>query len=68
MKTEEVIKTSRLEKLEKKLGVIEKSKNYLETELSKIKAQEAELKEKTRKEKQALSLMNKAKRLRKSKE
>ena len=67
MKTEEVIKTSRLEKLEKKLVIIEKSKNYLETELSKVKTEEAELKGKIRKEREAVSLTNKAKRLRKSK-
>jgi len=67
MKTEEVIKTSRLEKLEKKLVIIEKSKNYLEKELSKVKTEEAELKGKIRKEREAVSLTNKAKRLRKSK-
>ena len=67
MKKEEVIKTSCLKKLEKKLAIIEKSKDYLATELSKIRAEETELKGKIRKEKEAVSLMNKAKRLRKSK-
>ena len=67
METEEMIKTSRLEKLEKKLVIIEKSKNYLGTQLAKIRAEEAELKGKIRKEKEAVSLMNKAKRLRKKK-
>ena len=67
MKTEEVIKTSRLEKLEKKFEVTAKSKNYLETELSKIRIQETELKAQIRKEKEAVSLMNKAKRLRNAK-
>ena len=64
MKKEEVIKTSRLESLEKKLVILEKSKNYLQTELSKLRADETELKAKIRKEKEATALTDKAKRLR----
>ncbi len=67
MKKEEVIKSSRLEKLKKKLAIIEKSKDYLQTELSKIRAEETELKGKIRKEKEAVTLTNRAKRLRKQK-
>jgi hypothetical protein len=64
MKKERVVKTSRLKDLENKIGIIEKSKDYLMKELSKIRVRETELKERLRKEKQAVSLMNKAKKLR----
>lgn len=62
-KTKEV-KSDRLKKLEKKLMVVEKSETYLEEEISKIKKEKEKLKEKIRKEKQAISFVNRAKRLR----
>ena len=67
MKKTKEVKSRRLKELEKKLIVVEKSENYLEEEISKIKKEKEELKEKIRKEKQAISFVNRAKRLRSSK-
>jgi len=61
------VKSSRLKKLEKKLTIVKKSENYLEGEISKIKKEKEKLKEKIKKEKQAISFMNRAKKLRASK-
>ncbi|GAI99280.1 unnamed protein product [marine sediment metagenome] len=64
MKTKEEVKSNRLKALEKKFAIIEKSKNYLEQELFKIRDIEKKLREKIRKEKKAISLLNMAKKLR----
>lgn len=64
---EKEVKTSILKRLEEKLRVTEKSKDYIEEELSKIKDKEKRLREKIRKEKEAISFVNRAKRLRSSK-
>ncbi len=63
-KIKKEVKSSRLKKLEKKFNIVEKSKDYLEKELSKIKEKEAKLRVRIRKEKQAINFMNRAKRLR----
>jgi len=60
-------KSSRLKKFEKQLSIIRKSKNYLEKELSKIRDKEDTLEEKIRKEKKAILLTKKVKKLRSSK-
>lgn len=57
-------KTTRLKKLEENLKVTKKSREYLETELFKIKEREVRINEKIGKEKQAMALTNKAKKLR----
>ena len=62
-----VMKSNRLKKLEKKLTLVTKTENYLKKELSKIKEKKEELEEKIRKEKEAISFVNRAKRLRGSK-
>ncbi len=68
METKEmVMKSNRLKKLEKKLTLVTKTENYLKKELSKIKEKKEELEEKIRKEKEAISFVNRAKRLRGSK-
>ena len=58
------VKTVRLRRLEEKLILIQKSKNYVENELEKIRGREAFLRDKISKEKKAISLVNRAKRLR----
>jgi hypothetical protein len=63
-KRQKEVKSNRLKKLEKKLGIIEKSKEYLEKELSKIREKEKILREKMLKERRAIALTNKAKILR----
>ena len=60
-------KTSRLKKLEGKFLLAEKSKKYLQKELSRIMNKEEKLREKTRKEKQAILFSNRAKKLRSQK-
>ena len=62
-----VMKSSRLEKFEKNLQIIEKTKNYLERELSTIRNKQEKLRKKISTEKQAIYLSNRAKRLRSSK-
>ena len=64
MKMKKEAKTVRLRRLEGKLAIIEKTENYLENELRKVKDKEAVLREKIRKEKKAISLVNRAKKLR----
>jgi len=66
-KRKKEVKSNRLKKFEKKFKLIEKSQNYLEKELSKIKKSKEKIREKIRKEKLAISFMNKAKKLRGSK-
>jgi len=66
MKKTKEVKSNHLKNLEKKLTVVEKSENYLEEEISKIKKEKEKFKEKIRKEKQAISFVNRAKRLRSS--
>jgi len=58
------VKSNRLKEFEKRLSIIQKSKNYLEKELFKIKDKEKKLRERITKEKKAISLVNKAKTLR----
>lgn len=60
-------KTSRLKKLEGKFSLDERSKKYLQKELSRIMGKEEKIKEKIRKEKQAILFSEKAKRLRSQK-
>ena len=64
MKQKKETKTIRLKRLEGKLAIVIKSKNYAENELKKIQGIEQIIKEKIRKEKKAISLVNRAKRLR----
>lgn len=61
---EKEVKTTRLKKLEEKLFLILKSKNYVENELKRIRDKEKETREKIRKERKAISLIIKAKKLR----
>jgi len=61
------VKTTRLKEFEKKLLIIKKTKAYLEKEIFKIRDKETKMKEKIIKEKQAISLVNKAKKLRSQK-
>ena len=56
--------SGRLKKLLENLLIAEKSGRYFEGELSKIREQERRLREKIRKERKAISLINQAKRLR----
>ena len=60
-------KTSRLKKLEGKFLLDEKSKKYLQKELSRIMNKEEKLREKIRKEKQAILFSGRAKKLRSQK-
>ena len=63
----DIVKSSLLKKLGKDLKVTEKSKKYLEKELYKIRDKEEKLRERIRKERQAIFLSNRAKKLRSSK-
>ena len=67
MKKEGAPKTSRLEKLEKKLIALAKSKDYLKAELSKANVEEEKLREVIGREKEAVSLVGRAQRLREAK-
>jgi len=58
------IKTVRLRRFEYKLSLIQKSRTYVENELKKIREKEAFIRGKIRKEKKAITLVNRAKRLR----
>lgn len=58
------IKTIRLKRLEGKLAIIIKSRNYVENELKRVRNEENYIKEKIRKEKKAIMLVNRAKKLR----
>lgn len=64
MKSKKEAKTVRLRRLEDKLALVQKTENYLEEELKKIRDKGAVLREKIRKEKKAISLANRAKSLR----
>lgn len=57
-------KTIRLKRLEQKLLLILKSKDYVENELKKIRQKEMDVRGKIRKEKKAISFVNRAKKLR----
>ena len=56
--------SARLKNFRQKLVVTEKSKQYLEKELPKIRDKEAVLRKKMSREKKAISLINRAKKLR----
>ncbi|MBI2043606.1 hypothetical protein HYT25_04425 [Candidatus Pacearchaeota archaeon] len=56
--------SARLKNFKRKLTVTEKSKQYIEKELPKIRNKEAELRKKMSREKKAISLINRAKKLR----
>ena len=56
--------SARLKNFKKKLVVTEKSKKYIEKELPKIRDKEAELRKRMSNEKKAISLINRAKKLR----
>jgi predicted nucleic acid-binding Zn-ribbon protein len=58
------VKTVRLRRLEQNLALIQKSENYLEDELRKIREKEAYIRDKISKEKKAISLISRAKKLR----
>ena len=60
----EVINSVRLENFKQRLRNILKSKEYIERELPKLRDRETKLREKISKEKEAISLVNRAKRLR----
>ena len=64
MKTKKEVKTARLRRLEGKLALIQKTGDYLENELKRIGDKGAVLRDKIRKEKKAIALVNRAKRLR----
>ena len=64
MESKKEKKTVRLRRLEEKLLFVEKSKNYLEKELEKIRGKEADIRSKISKERKAISLVNMAKKLR----
>jgi predicted nucleic acid-binding Zn-ribbon protein len=64
MEPEKELKTKRLRKLEEKLSFILKSKCYVENEIKKIREKEKETREKISKEKKAIYLVNRAKKLR----
>jgi len=64
MKAKREEKTVRLKRLEGRLILILKSKRYLESEIEKIKKKESYIKNKISKEKKAISLINRARRLR----
>ncbi|MBU2562488.1 MAG: hypothetical protein KKF68_02400 [Nanoarchaeota archaeon] len=57
-------KSNLLKKLEGKIVIVDKTKNYLKEETSKIRKEEEKLKRKISKEKKAISLINRAKKLR----
>lgn len=59
------VESNRLTELREKLSVVEKSKEYIEKELPKLRDSIFGLKDKIRKEKKAISLINRAKRIRK---
>lgn len=63
-KAKKEVKTRRLKSFEKQLSVTLKSKEYLEKELEKIKKKEIAQRKKIAKEKQAITLSLRAKRLR----
>ena len=58
------VSSARLENFKERLKIIQKSKAYLENELPKIREREERLRKKISKEKKAISLINRAKRLR----
>ena len=58
------MKTVRLRRLEAKLSLMNKSEDYVKKELEKIRKKGAILRNKISKEKKAISLVNKAKKLR----
>ncbi|MEK6842818.1 MAG: hypothetical protein AABX84_03295 [Nanoarchaeota archaeon] len=58
------VNSRRLGNLRARLAITEKSKMYLEKELPKLRDREWKLREKISKEKKAISLVNRAKRLR----
>jgi hypothetical protein len=64
MEQKKEIKTVRLKRLEEKLALIQKTKDYLENELRKVREKEAYTRDKMGKERQAIVLVNKAKKLR----
>lgn len=64
MKTKGEVKTARLKSFEGKLILLLKSKNYLENELEKVRNKESYIRNKISKEKKAISLINKARKLR----
>lgn len=63
-KEKKAVKSSRLKKFERKFKIIDKTGNYIEKELFKNKKEKERLREIIAKEKKAISLTNKAKRLR----
>ena len=58
------VKTVRLRRFEYKLSLIQKSRVYVENELKKIREKETFTRGKIRKEKKAIALVNRAKKLR----
>ena len=64
MKAKKETKTIRLKRLENKLAFLQKSKKYVDSELDRIRKREKDLSKKISKEKKAISLVNKAKKLR----
>lgn len=58
------LKSRRLVTFEKNLSVIDRYRIYLERELSKVRLKESKVREKISKEKQAINLLNRAKKLR----
>ena len=64
MASKKEVKTVRLRRFEEKLVLIQKSKNYLENELKKIRDKESVLRDKISKEKKAIALVTRAKKLR----
>jgi sugar diacid utilization regulator len=64
MKAKKEVKTARLKSFEGKLALIMKFKNYLENELERIRNRESFIRGKISKEKKAISLVNRAKKLR----
>ena len=66
-KVKKEVKSARLKKFEGKFRIAEKSRNYLEKELCKVKEEQEKLRLRISKEKQAINFMNRAKRLRRLK-
>ncbi len=64
MASKKEVKTVRLKRLEGKLAVIEKSEEYLRNELSRLNSKERVIRDKISKEKKAIALVNRARRLR----
>ena len=58
------IKTVRLKRLEGNLALVMKSKRYVEGELDRVREKEEILRKKIGRQKKAISLVNKAKKLR----